>query len=368
MQDNEHKNSLYSFLGMILAYRKLFIIVFLVSSIASVTISLLLPNWYRSSATLVPPKGNDLLSMLSAGAGGGALQKIAGLGLGGALQSMGAYNYMAILESRDLKDQIIDEFNLVAFYEMEDKPWEKVHDRFSEHYGFEFNNEGYLTISYEDKDPDRSAIVTKRIVELLNEYSFELANKEASANRAFLEEKILIVQDSLKLIETEYADYFRNEEFIFIPENVNTGEGIADLYTQKKILEVEYALMKNRLGEESQRLELKKQEIDLFNEQIRSIPDNIMESIRIYREYLVLTSLLEYLVPALEQAKLEQVKNTPVILVLDEPKIPEYKSRPKRSIICIVSVMLAMISAFSVVLIRERIDLAEIIDSQHDFK
>lgn len=367
-EKEQYKNSLYSFIGLLLAYRKLFIIVFIVSSITSVSVSLLLPNWYRSSTTLVPPKGTDLLSLLNAGSGGGALQKIAGIGLGGAFQNLGAYNYLAILDSRELKEQIIHEFDLVSFYEMEDEPWEKVLKAFNEYYSFDFNNEGYLTISYEDKDPQRSTNVTKRIVELLNDYSNDLAVSEASANKEFLETKIDEVQDSLTTIELRYSAFFENEEFIFIPENVNTAESISQVYARKKISEIEYELLSNRLGADNQQLISKREEIELLNKEIQNFPQSIIESIKIYREYLVLTSMLEYLIPALEQAKLELVKNTPIILVLDEAKLPEYKSRPKRSIICIVSVLLAMLSTFGIILLREKIDFDEIRRSQDDYQ
>lgn len=366
MQEKEYKNSLYSFIGLILAYKKLFIIVFIISSISAVGVSLLLPNWYRSSTTLVPPKGTDLLSLLNAGSGGGALQKIAGIGLGGAFQNLGAYNYLAILDSRELKEQIIQEFDLITFYEMEDEPWEKVLKAFNEYYSFDFNNEGYLTISYEDKDPVRSTQVTKRVVELLNNYSNELAVSEASANREFLEVKIIEVQDSLDKIEQRYSDFFEDEEFIFIPENVNTAENISQVYARKKISEIEYELLKNRLGADNQQLIVKEQEIALLEREIQNFPQSVIESIKIYREYLVLTSMLEYLIPALEQAKLELVKNTPIILVLDEAKVPEYKSRPKRSIICIVSVLLALLTTFGVILLKEKIDFDEIRRSQNE--
>lgn len=293
-------------------------------------------------------------------------KKIAGIGLGGAFQNLGAYNYLAILDSRELKEQIIQEFDLITFYEMEDEPWEKVLKAFNEYYSFDFNNEGYLTISYEDKDPVRSTQVTKRVVELLNNYSNELAVSEASANREFLEVKIIEVQDSLDKIEQRYSDFFEDEEFIFIPENVNTAENISQVYARKKISEIEYELLKNRLGADNQQLIVKEQEIALLEREIQNFPQSVIESIKIYREYLVLTSMLEYLIPALEQAKLELVKNTPIILVLDEAKVPEYKSRPKRSIICIVSVLLALLTTFGVILLKEKIDFDEIRRSQNE--
>jgi len=319
-----------------------------------------LPNWYKSNATIIPPKNNGLVGLLNSGPSSGALKKLAGIGLGGAMSDMGAYNYIAILNSRDLKLQIIQEYDLRDVFEMEDKAWEKVIGKFDEHFGVSVNNDGYISVSYEDKNPLRSTNIANRIVELLNNRSTELSILEASANRDFLQSKVQEVEDSLFKIENKFAELFTEEEFIFIPENFNTISSLSDLFASKKILEIELQLLNNSFNQSSAIIETKRRELAILQTEIDSIPGNLINTLRIYRQYKTNIELLEFLTPALEQAKLELLNNTPVVLTLDQAILPEYKSKPKRSIICILSVTLSLLLTFLVIVITEKIDLETI--------
>lgn len=360
-EDNSNKehlnNSLYSFLKLIFDYKKLFIIVFIISSILSVTITLLLPNWYNSTVSVIPPKGNDLMSIISGqGSSTSALSKLASVGLGATLQNMGAYNYLAILESRSVKQQIIEEFNFREIYKMEDKPWEKVMMEFDDHLFIDIDVNEYIIISFEDKVPERAAEVVTRFVDLLNSRSVELSSKEANQNKDFLERRLVETRDTLSSIEDKLAEYFIEEEFLFLPENVNTLSEYSEIYKMKKIKEIELALLENEFTGSSDILIQKRKEIEIIDKEIKLLPNKLITSIQIYRDYLVYNELLEFLTPAYEQAKIEEVKATPVVLVLDEATIAEYKARPRRSILCIVSVLFSMFAAVALVLIRERID------------
>lgn len=357
-------NSLYGFLRLVLDYRKIFIIVFIVSSILSVTITLMLPNWYSSTVSVIPPKGNDLMSLISGGgSSSSALSKLASVGLGASLQNMGSYNYLAILESRSVKQQIINEFNFVEVYEMEDDPWEKVMSEFEDHFTADIDVNEYIAISFEDKDPERAAAVVSRFAELLNTKSIALSSKEANQNKVFLERRLIETRDTLQVIEAQLATFFKDEEFIFIPENANTISEYADIYKMKKIKEIELELMKSEFNSSSEILNQKRKEIELLNQEIEKVPNKLITSIQIYRDYLVYNELLEFLTPAYEQAKLEEVKSTPVVLILDEAIPAEYKSKPRRSILCIISVMLSLLGTFALILIRERVDFNQILNS-----
>ena len=80
-----------------------------------------------------------------------------------------------------------------------------------------------------------------------------------------------------------------------------------------------------------------------------SFPDLAMTSARLLREVTVQSKLLEILVPQYEQARMEENKNVPTLQILDEPKIPLNKSKPKRLYIVLGSFFMSII--FSVLLI-----------------
>ena len=77
-----------------------------------------------------------------------------------------------------------------------------------------------------------------------------------------------------------------------------------------------------------------------------SFPDLAMTSARLLREVSVQSKLLEILVPQYEQARMEENKNIPTLQILDEPKIPLNKSKPKRLYIVLGSFFMSIILSF----------------------
>jgi uncharacterized protein involved in exopolysaccharide biosynthesis len=84
-----------------------------------------------------------------------------------------------------------------------------------------------------------------------------------------------------------------------------------------------------------------------------------MEAFRLYRNLLIQQKILEFLVPLYEQARIDEQKDVPVVLVLDKAVPAERKDRPKRSlIVAIASVIALLVSVFSYV-VRKRLFLFE---------
>jgi uncharacterized protein involved in exopolysaccharide biosynthesis len=57
----------------------------------------------------------------------------------------------------------------------------------------------------------------------------------------------------------------------------------------------------------------------------------------------VQSKLLEILIPQYEQARMEENKNIPTLQVIDEPKVPLNKTKPKRIFIVLGAVFMAAI-------------------------
>ena len=83
-----------------------------------------------------------------------------------------------------------------------------------------------------------------------------------------------------------------------------------------------------------------------------SFPDLAMRSARLMREVEVQGKLLEILVPQYEQARMEESKNIPTLQVIDEPKVPLNKAKPKRMLIVLGAVFMAVIFSSGYVLIE----------------
>ena len=71
------------------------------------------------------------------------------------------------------------------------------------------------------------------------------------------------------------------------------------------------------------------------------------------RDYEIQTRLMEFILPIYEQAKIEEQKEIPVVLVLDKGMPAERKSAPKRAIIVLAAFLISLLLGISYVLILE---------------
>ncbi|MFO7891950.1 MAG: GNVR domain-containing protein [bacterium] len=63
--------------------------------------------------------------------------------------------------------------------------------------------------------------------------------------------------------------------------------------------------------------------------------------------------MLEYLAPQYEQAKIQEMKDVPTIQVIDWATRPEWKSKPKRAYIVILSFLISFMVSILLVLTYE---------------
>ncbi len=352
------KFQIFDYLIVLLKWRKTLLVVFLVSSILSVSVSLILPKWYTSTARVLPPKNPDLLSFFGGGAStGGSLKNLAMSALGSSLPNSGGYNFMAILESRETSQQVINKFHLRKVYNFDKtSPWENVIKALNGNVSFDISDNGYISISVEDKDSVRAAEIANYYVQILNQESNRLGSKEAHDNRVFVEKLLVGSKKRLSEIEDTLQTLFQKNSFILLPEqDASTLSAYADLYASKFSTKVKLQLLKNRLNPNDNLIKQTQQELNILDNELSKLPATGVATMRIYRRLLIQEKIVEFLTPILEQAKINEQKNIPVVLVLDKAIPAQKKSWPKRSLIVIITVILSMGSAILIIFIRERI-------------
>ena len=109
------KISLKKLIQIALKWKLILLISFLFISVSAVTISLIIPLTYSSSAVILPPGGNNLLSSFLPS----SMTKGLGGVIGGASSDpeSGINKVFAILQSRELAVTTINEFSLMEEYE-----------------------------------------------------------------------------------------------------------------------------------------------------------------------------------------------------------------------------------------------------------
>jgi len=341
-------------------WKKLLIINFLIVTVLAVIISLLLPPWYMATTTLIPPR-NTGLSLL----GGSGLLKDVSLGSSftGIGDNFGTYNYFAILQSRTAMEKVINKFNLFDVYEISDTLLEDAIKELQGNTNFYFGDDNYIGIEVYDKNPKRAADMANYFVEVLNEMSLKLATEEATSNRMFIEKRYIQNLEDLKKAEDSLYIFQKQYGVVAIPEQVEISvKAAAEIEASLIGKEVAAHLFSEQFGEDSPQYKSLLSEITLLKAKINELkyakklssPSNVLipfselpeisiQYLRTFWELKTQQTIMEIILPLYEQAKVEEQKKIPVILVLDEAIKPVKKAKPKRSLIVGAASLLSLL-------------------------
>lgn len=331
------------------------LIVYAVVGVALVTagITFLLPKWYRSTASLLPPKQPDIFG--SMGGAGSVLRSLSSATRLGALgQRPSTYNYFALLKSRTASEAVIRKFDLINVYDVKKGSMEEAIKELSGNVAFEDQPDDYISVEVMDKDPQRAADMANYFVEVLNRLSAEVGTQEARNNRTFIEKRLDEARGQLAAAEDSLRLYQKRAGLMITPEQASTVSAIASLYAMKSRKEVEIAVLE-RSAPNDQTLTLARLELRELERKLNTFPDIGLASFRLYRDVAIQQKIVEFLVPLYEQARIDEQRDTPVLLVLDRAVPAEKKAKPQRLLIVLVVTTLAGMAMLALVLFFEGI-------------
>lgn len=364
--NNEKSKKLEDFLVILVKYRKSIFINVLVVTISAVIVSLILEVKYTSVASIIPPKRSE--GIFGDIAGFSSTIKDISRTLGGRLGNVSeeAYNYLVILQSRSASEKVINKFNLREVYEIDDDdPFEDVVGELEDNVDFTVEDEGNILISVTDTDSVRAADMANYYVEILNEINTTLSIREARSNREYIEKRFVQLQSDIAEIEDSLKKFSQEYNVLEMEEQYKAAITVAaELKAQTEFAKIERDLLKKNLSDDNplvQQANLKVEELNKrltemkFGENkdlesslnlfvpFKDIPKAGIQYLRLMRDYEIQNKLLEFIYPVYEQAKIEEQKNIPAVLVLDKALPPEKKSSPKRSIIVLSAFLLSFL-------------------------
>jgi uncharacterized protein involved in exopolysaccharide biosynthesis len=337
------------------------------AAVLGVVFALLMPNWYKSSATFLPPNREaGLLERMA----GGLSSTLKTFGIAGNKGSDG-YSYVSILESRRMAEILVKEFDLMKVYEIEDGSMEKTIKALSENSAFAFDEDGRVVIDVWDKDPKRAANIANAYFRHLNEISTELNATEARSNREFVELQYRTVQDSLRTLEEQFAAFQRRTKIYSLEEQTKaTISAAGELYATLGLQKVRLSMLERSLGPDDAEVralriavaELEKQVpglgdndlAGLLGDKIDDLPNEGLTYLRLYRDIEILSKLQGFMLPMYQQAVIDEQKQLNVLVPLDVAQPAERKDRPKRSVIVLAAGFSVFVLAIMFLLIRER--------------
>ncbi len=330
--------------------------------------TLLMPNIYTSTARILPPtesKGG-LSSMLG---GMSDLAALAGVSVGGSSGEL----YVGMLKSRTVSDAIIDEFNLMEVYEQEYRV--KTHAALDEHVTISLGkDDGIVSISVEDEDPERAASIANTYVEELKKLNVSLNLSSAGRERLFLENRLKMVKADLLAAEENLKDFQEKNRAISIDDQATAIiEAISQLKGELASREVELGVLLSYQTEQNPQVKSLREGVAQLKEQIRKlerspagkkitddifiatsdVPELGIQYARVLRDFKVQETLFELLTKQYEIAKINEAKDTSTIQVLDEGAVPDRKSKPKRSLIVLLATFVVGFMAVLFAFVRE---------------
>lgn len=343
MDNLNHDNnvSLVDVLYAMSRRRQLFLKLLTVVVIVTVGLSLIIPKRYESTAIiLLPEKASSALEFLSGNLGLNA----ASLGMGGPNHQ----RYIAILDSRRLKEAIIDSFDLMTVYDCEDIYGAL--DELDKNFIIENNFKmGTITLSMRyPGDAQKAADIVNFAIRELDLINRRLSTEQASSTRKFIEKRYLEAREEVRTSEDSLKEFQKRHGVISITDQTKASiEAAAELEKEILMGEIEFNVYSKSLGvghPEVLRTKEKLSELRRKQSQMESgglgtslfIPFDQTQDIgvdyfRFYRQVQINMKIVEFLVPQYEQARIQEAKDTPTLLVLDhaQPAPRPYWPRKK---------------------------------------
>jgi len=335
-------------------------------------VSLLIPPKYESTARLMPPEKqnmNALTGLLAAaddkagGAGslvGGLMSEAVGMKSPSAL-------YVGVLKSSTIQDDLINRFDLRKVYR--DKYMKTAREDLADNTDIdEDRKNGIITVTVSDRSPQRSMELARAYVEKLNSLMADLNMSDAHRERVFLEQRLQKVKQDLDDASKDLSEFSSQNLTLDVKEQGKAmvggvaslqGElvaaesqlsGLKQIYTANN---VRVRTVQARVDELRQKLGQLRGNGDVplgvgsddFGISVASLPKLGLTFTDLYRRVKIEETVFEILTKQNELAKVNEAKELPTIRVLDQPRMPETKSTPKRFLIILIGTLLAGILA-----------------------
>jgi capsule polysaccharide export protein KpsE/RkpR len=352
----------------------------LVSRVAGYTlvvatiIAFLIPSRYESTAHIMPPEQGDsgaLLSLL-AGRGGASegatpgLASLAGNFLG--MSNKGAL-FVELVRSRTVEDHLIDRFSLQKVYwtRYRQDARKTLESRTAVE---EDRKSGVISITVDDRNPQRSRDMAQAYVEELDRLVSQVSTSSARRERIFIEQRLASVKKDLEDAEQQFSAFASKKGTPDIKEQAKAMvasaallqgqviatqselQGLEQIYTGNN---VRVRSLRARLNElQSQLRKLGGTDASLVTD--ASAPEAMYPSIRqlpllgvewadLYRKMKIQETVYELLNQQYELTRIQEAKEIPTIRVIDPANLPEKKSWPPRLLIILTLTSFSLLLA-----------------------
>lgn len=336
------------------------------ATILALAVSFVIPKKFTATTRILPPQQtqSSAIAMLA------QLNPLAA-GLG---KDLGLKNpsdlYISMLKSRTVEDNLINRFDLRKIYNY--RTYFDTRSKLEDRSAISASKDGVITVSVEDRDPNRSAELANAYVDELYKLSQTLAVTEASQRRLFFQRQLETAKQDLAVAEAGLRQTQEKTGLIQLDGQAKAIiESTAALKAQIAAREVQLQRVRMFATEQNPEYQGLLQELSGLRAQLArvqqteqggngdigiataKIPAAGLEYVRRYRDVKYYETIFELLAKQFEAAKLDEAKNAAIIQVMDVAVVPEKKSSPKRGLITAVTLFAAFFLSCFWALARE---------------
>jgi uncharacterized protein involved in exopolysaccharide biosynthesis len=371
--------SLLDLARMIWRRRRLVVALCVAAGALTFGVSKLMPKTYESTATLVVPKegaGTGLAGL----AASGLLQQVPGL----TLPSLPSFTpnrdlLIGVLKSRTLAQGVIDRFSLRDRYRA---PYlDDVINALRGATTIAVSREGVISVKVEDREPALAAAMANHYVELLDQFVAQYGTGEAGRQRTFLTRQLARSRVDLDAAEQALRRFQEQNRAIVLQEQTKGAiEAAARLKGEIMAVEVQLQVMRNFATDANPEVVAIRRRIDEMNRQLTQmqygsasvaqpggrdrgdftvpfakVPEVGLELVRLTRDVKIQEVLVTLLTQQLEQARIAEARDTPVVQVLDRAVPADRYARPRAVLNSGLAVVVSLVfGAFLAIVLETR--------------
>ncbi len=357
--------NLLDYLPVLWKYKLLIGLLCVAAVLYALISGLLAPRVYEATATLIKDAGGENVSLAS------LLAQQLTMGRGGTSTGRGD-NILIILRSRIMAEEMARQLKLQDHYGVS-RP-EDAAGILRGATKIITSRDGPMAIAVEDKNPDKAAYIANSYVENLNRLMSRFGAGVASRQRIFVVERIKETEKALKEAEEVLKNFQeKNRVQVFMSQTTEAISASAALRSQLIATEVELKNLRSFATESNPEVirlngriaELKRQigqaqygaGLDLppmtqnpghSQKEIylpaAKVPQIQLEFNRLARDVKVQEGVYSALTQQLEQAKIAEAQDVPVVQLLD-PALPPASPKPRK--IGLQMLISGVVSAFA---------------------
>lgn len=158
---------------------------------------------------------------------------------------------------------------------------------------------GIITLSIQSESPSLATKINNALINELDLHQREYNKAKTGETRVFIEERIIETQKELNRIEEQLKNFMDR------------------------------------------------------NRRIENSPNLLLKRERLQREVSVQTGVFTTLKQQLEKTKIDEVRDSDYVIIIDDPSIPLGPSKPRKSLMIILTTLFAFLSGFLVGLLRD---------------